>query len=69
MKIWLIYKVAMAFWINIHGCQPYPRNSHLSTKSDISSKMIAIVSHCTKGYKKALNHNNTKYRRRETIEE
>ena len=24
-KIWLIYKVAVAFWINIYGCQPYPR--------------------------------------------
>ena len=23
----------MAFWINIHGCQPYPRNSPLCTKS------------------------------------
>ena len=20
-------------WINIHGCQPYPRHGHLSTKS------------------------------------
>jgi hypothetical protein len=25
----LIYKVAMAFWINIYGCQPYPRHGHL----------------------------------------
>ena len=25
-----LYKVAMAFGINIYGCQPYPRNSHLS---------------------------------------
>jgi hypothetical protein len=24
-KIWLIYKVAMAFWINIYECQPSPR--------------------------------------------
>ena len=32
----------MAFWINIHGCQPYPRNILLNQlKND-----IAIVSHC-----------------------
>ena len=36
----------MAFWINIHGCHPYPRNSHLSTKSD--KKPIAIVRDCSK---------------------
>ena len=24
MKIWLIYQVVMEFWINIHGCHPYP---------------------------------------------
>ena len=29
-KIWLIYKVAMPFWINIYGCHPYPRHGHLS---------------------------------------
>ena len=40
MKIWLIYKVAMAFWINIHGCQPYPRKSHLCTKSAQKPKLL-----------------------------
>ena len=40
MKIWLIYKVAMAFWINVHGCQPYPRNSHLSIKSAQKQKLL-----------------------------
>ena len=34
----------MEFWINMHGCQPYPRHSHLYNKS--AHKMIAIVSHC-----------------------
>ena len=29
-NFWLIYKVAMAFWINIFGCQPYPRHGPLS---------------------------------------
>ena len=29
-KCWLIYKVAMVFWINIYGCQPYPRHGPLS---------------------------------------
>ena len=29
-KLWLTYKVAMAFWINIYVCQPYPRHGHLS---------------------------------------
>ena len=49
MKIWLIYKVAMAFWINIHGCQPYPRNSHLCTKSAQKPKLlVATVSKYTK---------------------
>ena len=43
MKIWLKYKVAMIFWINIYGCQPYPRHGHL-----ISSKTKAIVRDCTK---------------------
>jgi hypothetical protein len=27
MKIWFIYKAAMAFWSNIHRCQPY-RHGH-----------------------------------------
>ena len=40
MKIWLIYKVAMAFRINIHGCQPYLRNSHLCTKSAQKPKLL-----------------------------
>ena len=40
MKIWLIYKVAMAFWIKIYGCQPYPRNSHLCTKSTQKPKLL-----------------------------
>ena len=31
LKIWLLYKVAMAFWINIHGCQRYTRHGHLCT--------------------------------------
>ena len=31
--------------INIHGCQPNPRNGHLCTK--IGSLPIAIVRHCT----------------------
>ena len=44
MKIWLIYKVGMAFRINIHGRQPYPRHGHLYTKS--AQKTMAIVSHC-----------------------
>ena len=30
----------MAFWINIHGCQPYPRNSHLCTKSAQKPKLL-----------------------------
>ena len=30
--------------INIHVCEPNPRNGHLCTK--ISSRMIAIVSQC-----------------------
>ena len=29
MKIWLTYKVAMAFWFNISGCQAYPRHGPL----------------------------------------
>ena len=45
MKIWLIYKVARAFWIDIHGCPPYPRNSHLYNKSP-QKQYIAIVSNC-----------------------
>ena len=45
MKIWLIYKVAMAFWINIHGCQPYPRNSHLCTKSAQKPKLLLATVH------------------------
>ena len=40
MKIWLIFKVAMAFWINIHGCQPYPRHGHLCTKSAQKPKLL-----------------------------
>jgi hypothetical protein len=40
MKIWLTFKVAMAFWINIHRCQPYPRNSHLCTKSAQKPKLL-----------------------------
>ena len=28
MKICLIYKVGVEFWINNHGCQPYPRSGH-----------------------------------------
>ena len=28
----LNFQVGMEFWINVHGCQPYPRNSHLCTK-------------------------------------
>ena len=50
MKIWLIYKVAMAFWINIHGCQPYPRNSHLCTKSAQKRQLLlttVVAHHCT----------------------
>ena len=46
MKIWLIYKVAMAFWINIHGCQPYPRNSRLCTKS--AQKLLLATVHTPK---------------------
>ena len=31
----------MAFWINIHGCQPYPRHGHLSKcKSAQKSKLL-----------------------------
>ena len=30
----------MEFRINIHGCQPYHRNSHLSTKSAQKSKEV-----------------------------
>ena len=29
-KIWFLYKVAMAIWINIYGCQLYPKHAHLS---------------------------------------
>ena len=30
----------MAFWINIHGCQPYPRHGHLCTKSAQKPKLL-----------------------------
>ena len=40
-KIWLIYKVAMAFWINIYECQPYPRHGHISvTQLKIKNKRL-----------------------------
>ena len=39
MKIWLIYKVAMAFWINIHGCQPYPRHGPLKVNQLENDKL------------------------------
>ena len=39
MKIWL----AMAFWITIHGCQPYPRNSYPCTKSAQKQKLCLLV--------------------------
>ena len=49
----MIYKVAMAFWINIYGCQTYPRHGPLKVnqlKNDISfvfELSIAIVRHCS----------------------
>ena len=32
--------MGIAFWFNIHGCQPYPRNSHLCTKSAQKPKLL-----------------------------
>ena len=36
--------MAMEFWINIHGYQTHPRNSHLCTENSYST--IAFVRHC-----------------------
>ena len=36
----MIYKLAMAFWINIYGCQPHPRNSHLCSKTAQKPKLL-----------------------------
>ena len=45
---WVIYKVAMAFWINIYGCQPYPRHGHLSVNQ------LKNQSYCSWLYEKKL---------------
>ena len=42
MKICLIYKVGMEFWINNHGCQPYPRSGHLCTKSAQKLQLLIV---------------------------
>ena len=52
MKIWLTYKVAMVFWINIYGCQPYPRHGPLKVNQ---IKTIAFFRHYASFHYRMLN--------------